>query len=105
MSFIEENCKALIESLSQTASSFQGPSAVALTGAIGSAFGLSVGQMVSQTAAELNLQNDSTICSRELETLQSEFADLMDRYAQTLIPLKQAYALNAHTDEEKIHKT
>ena len=81
-----------------------GGGASALSGALGSALGLMVGNLTIGKKKYAAVEEEVKGYMEQLERLQQKFIRLADEDAEVFAPLAAAYGLPSGTDEEKAYK-
>ncbi len=81
-----------------------GGGASALSGALGSALGLMVGNLTIGKKKYAAMEEEVKGYMEQLERLQQKFIRLADEDAEVFAPLAAAYGLPSGTDEEKAYK-
>lgn len=100
----EQTIEQYLEVLSSKQPVPGGGGASALSGALGSALGLMVGNLTVGKKKYAAVEEEVRDFMAELTTLQREFLRLADEDAAAFAPLAAAYALPAGTEEEKASK-
>lgn len=81
-----------------------GGGASALSGALGTALGLMVGNLTVGKKKYAAVETEVFAMMERLTALQREMVRLIDEDARVFAPLAAAYGLSAETEEERAHK-
>lgn len=81
-----------------------GGGASALSGALGTALGLMVGNLTVGKKKYAAVETEVLAMMERLTALQREMVRLIDEDARVFAPLAAAYGLSAETEEERAHK-
>lgn len=104
MDFKNTNCQDFLDMLASKAPVPGGGGACALVGALGTALGHMTGALTEGKKKYAEFEPELKLLQIELQKLQQELVDLIEKDAQAFEPLAAAYRLPKDTEEEKLHK-
>ncbi|HBM97727.1 TPA: sugar ABC transporter substrate-binding protein [bacterium UBP9_UBA11836] len=104
MDFKNTNCQDFLDMLASKAPVPGGGGACALVGALGIALGHMTGALTEGKKRYIEFAPELKLLQTELQQLQEELIELIDKDAQAFEPLAAAYRLPKDTEKERLHK-
>ncbi len=98
------NCQDFLDKLASKAPVPGGGGASALVGALGTALGHMTGALTAGKRKYADFEAELESLQAELQQLQQNLIDLVEKDAQAFEPLAVAYRLPQNNEQEKLHK-